>query len=309
MEKNMKRYILKMLSVAVAVICLMLPQCFSVSAAEAEVTYTRDSAGYTPGTFMDGLNGVQGSDRGIITLNTDCAITQTMIFAKGDCLIDLNGNQLSVDICGIVIEEGAALRVKDSTVKGKIVLKSADSDCFIFDNKGTLEIQSGKLMFYNTLDNEAIAVKSSGELTIGSADSEAAAELAKTTVDAGSLSLVAAKGIQHKIEGITVADGVDVKLDCAVINETADVTSLVKAGYKESAEISVVDASEKPAAANASEGIYNGHNKSAAEVMNADVEPEEIPTLYTVLVIAAAVVLIAAAIIITAVILKKQKSK
>lgn len=111
----------------------------------------------------------------------------------------------------------------------------------------------------------------------------------------------------HKLEGITIADGVDVQLDCAVVNGTNDVTALVKAGYKESAEIAIVDVSEKPAASSNSEGIYSGHIKSASEAMGVgDSEAEETPEVYYVLIIAAAVVLIGAAIVGTVIILEKQ---
>ena len=304
----MKKRILKMLSVMSAVLCLSLCFCFSASAADNEATYTLDSANYSQGKLMDGIMAVQSSNRGIITLNTDCNLTRTMTFSTGDCIIDLDGHSITVDICGIVIENGATIHLKDSKGTGSIYLKSTDSDCFIFDVKGTLEIQSGKLAaLANGSDNEAVSVKSSGTLIIGLKETETVSEIESVNVEGGKLELIGTKGKPHKIGKLTVSENAEVQLDCAVNSGDAEITSLVKPGYKSAAELSVVDVSEKAKTSSAA-GTYKGHTKTAAEVMGTDSDGIENETLYIALVIAAAVILIAAAIVLTLIILKKNKA-
>lgn len=302
----MKKNILKVISVVTAALVLAVGFCFSASADEAEATWTRDSANYTSGKLMDGITAVQGSDRGIITLNTDSTISQTMKFTEGSCIIDLDGHNITVNICGIIIEDGATLKIKDSKGTGVITLKSTDSDCYVFNSKGTLEIQSGKIELNKPDETLAVAVKSSGTLVIGGGDVESVAEIANISAEGGKLQLIGTKGLSHKIGALSVADGTELQLDCAVNSANVNMTPFITAGYSGNEILFVVDESEKAADATTAEGSYKGHTTTAAEVMGISngIENE---TLYIILVVAVTVLVLAAAIVLVVIMLKKAK--
>ena len=289
------------ISITLSYVCM----CFTASAEEGEATWTLNNTHYTVGTLKEGLEAMTGSDSGIMMLNSDFTISETLDFSDGTCIIDLDGHTLKLESSGLNIGEEAAVSIVDGKGTGSIIMENQDEGGFVFNVLGTLNFQSGKIVAES---DKPVAVKSTGTLVIGSDSAENAAEIGRVEINGGELRLIGSKGVTHKISGIKIAEQSNVTLDCAVTVNSYDATSEIKAGYESSNELLIVDISEKAAVTAAESGTYKGHTISAAEIMGIDDNMYD-QTLYSVITAAAAVILIALIWVLTVIVLKKRKKR